>query len=243
MAKETVYTDPNLIYVALSKPHSDYHCQCESCVVAIDARNKVVQRMHGLIYGMAIKHHYTYHRDADDFYSVGIEKVLKEFHHFKPELKISPLTYFGKLAWQAMSDYAARDKVIRQPPRYSKRPTTEFQRQQTQNVVSLDGMINVDSEGLPVSDADADSRNSVVDTKTGEPSDNVSEEETRELVNRAISKLPSRLREIINWRVRGKTMDEIAGFMKITKERVRQLEAKAMGRMRAYIVQIQWRKS
>lgn len=57
-----------------------------------------------------------------------------------------------------------------------------------------------------------------------------------------IKRLPARLREILEARMDGKILEEIAEEMGLTRERVRQLESKASDRLRVLIVRDRSRK-
>ena len=55
------------------------------------------------------------------------------------------------------------------------------------------------------------------------------------LLSRALDTLPDRERTILSRRLERETLDSIAGDLKVTRERVRQLESKVVGRMSKYL--------
>ena len=69
------------------------------------------------------------------------------------------------------------------------------------------------------------------------PADIVAQASMREQVDRALSHLQDRERQIIELRFglfdgRTRTLEEIGGVLKLTRERIRQIERKALGRLR-----------
>lgn len=239
MGKPTVYTDPTLITKALAKPHEDHSCRCVGCLDAIKARNTVVERMNGLIWGMALKLANVHSTPPEELVNVAVCKIIRVFCKFDPTKKISPITYFGKIAWREMSEYASRDMVIVPPPEHRVTFRTKADSDRARSIRSLEATVTQDDSGRLV-DIGHKSRTSVVDHREWSPEEHANDDDKKHLLQLAIGCLKPRLREVITRRTNGDSLRVISIDLKVSRELVRQLESEAKEKIKQYILEKRW---
>lgn len=64
------------------------------------------------------------------------------------------------------------------------------------------------------------------------PDEVLAAEDMRDEVQRAVKKLPPRLREVVRGRLQGLTLDKVGQRVDLSRERIRQMEAYALGKVR-----------
>jgi RNA polymerase primary sigma factor len=106
--------------------------------------------------------------------------------------------------------------------------------------LSLEGMIDNAGEG------EAEWGDFIEDTDAPDPSDVSEESAMRERIEEVLNRLPDREAAILRWRYglvggRTHTLEEIGEKFGLTRERIRQLEAKAFNQLRRGSASVDWR--
>jgi RNA polymerase sigma factor (sigma-70 family) len=216
----TIHENPELITQALAGD--------------IESRNEAVMRMWPFFYGMAIKISHRYGTPIDELAQIAVVKVCQEFHRYRPELKLSPLTYFGRIAWRAMADYASRDSVVMPAIHWHKNEKTYDYGVKARNTFSLEQMNGSDSDGI-VGDIGMDSRVAIEDHRELAPELVAGTCEAKELIHEALQLINARQADIIRSRLKGETLADIGRRLRLTRERIRQIEDQAMAALHKII--------
>lgn len=217
-----VYDDPDLIRRAVEGD--------------VQARNELVILMRPLVFGLALKIGSMLRStiDAEELVQVGLTRVILKFEHFRPEMGYKILTYFSTVAWRAMYDYASRDSVIVPPSNWATKKKDKHLVSKARFAKSLDQMTCADEVGQMI-DVGSDARGNVQDHRESAPEAKASASEAKAILAVAIKKLPRRLRKVITLRLEGKTLAAIGAMMRLSRERIRQMENEAKSCLRLII--------
>lgn len=229
--------EQRLARIAVSHCGQPCDPRCQSCLEADKARNQIVMSMVSFLNGVALPlamKQRSQRLNHSDLVQHAISKILQEFHRFRPELGMRPITYFGRIAYNAMLSYVGRDGVLSLPPNWYNNPNTVDAGKRARGVQSMEDQPFRDTDGM-TSNMDVDARNKLLDNREAAVEEQVERREQVEIARDAISKLRPRLRQVVEWRMAGMTLVDIAGRMKICKERVRQLERQAYKKMKDYL--------
>ena len=227
----------DLARIAVSHCGQSCDPRCQSCLDADEARNQIVLSMVSFLNGVALPlamKQRSQRLNHSDLVQHAISKILQEFHRFKPEFGMRPITYFGRIAYNAMLSYVGRDGVLALPPNWYNNPNTVDAGKRARGVTSIEDQPFQDLDGL-TSNMDVDARNKLLDHREEAVDDQVERREQVNLMREAIATLRPRLRQVIEWRMSGRTLMDIASQMSICKERVRQLERQAYIKLKEFL--------
>lgn len=208
-----------------------------SAKVDADVRNALVVHHKGLVYLIAKACYRAPLPELDDLMQVGYLGVIRALKTFEPERGVQFSSYASWWIRNYVSMYVRRnhaavagmsrqcemeiERDIEQAIG-AKRETCERRLAATRRAVSLDAPLFDDGDATMV---DALPAPDDVDSE-------VQSRATAQSVRHAIGALGDRDRLIVGQRMREETLQAIGDRLGITRERVRQLEAKARCRMR-----------
>ena len=179
----------------------------------LEARNAIILGFSGMIYQKALA--VKCMTPVSDLYNVGILRILKVFHTFKPELGYRASTYFSTIAYRAMVRFAAyEDRLIRFPKDKSRFEAA------LETFWTIDSLDRIDDNGFSIGSRVADRETIVPDL------------ERYPEVEEALKSLSDRERKIVTCRQRGQTLRSIGESMNLTRERVRQIEQRSYVKLR-----------
>jgi RNA polymerase sigma factor (sigma-70 family) len=206
--------------------------QCSTCkgvgrvIADYEARNQIIISLSAFIWNEALKlakknSWDSIHELANELYQTGMARVLTGFIQFNPKRGVRPMTYLGIAAIRAMWFHLKDDKLIRCP---NKNYNPKYQ-------PDVDRVKNVKSLNSMYSNEEGDLSSTTIDDSTPFPDDDAARREEHERLHRCINQLDVRRRQIVLMRMQGLTLQIVGKELKITRERVRQLERMAMERL------------
>jgi RNA polymerase sigma factor (sigma-70 family) len=193
----------------------------------------MVASVDGWIHRIAFRHQRTYQlaeHEVADLIAEGQIGALIAARMFDPERGVKYLTYAALRISQAMRLYIReRTVTIRAPqPRNREQRMSQIQMRHALATIPLDGPAR--RSGDP-----ALSLAEIVPCPNPTPEDDAIEDDKRrmsEALGEAIRTLSPRSQRILQARLRGDTLSTIGARMRLTRERVRQLEAAAVKLLR-----------
>ena len=203
----------------------------------VQARNELVVLMRPLVFGLALKIGSMLRSnnvDTEELVQVGLTRIILKFEHFRPEMGYKILTYFSTVAWRAMYDYASRDSVIIPPSNWATKKKDKHLVARARFAQSLEQTTYTNEAGELV-DIGSKARANVHDHREILPEEKVDADEAKAILAVAIKKLPRRLRQVITLRLEGKTLAAIGIMMRLSRERIRQMENEAKSCLRLII--------
>lgn len=190
----------------------------------LDARNEIVLSMYPFVNKQAWSFCRRWRNMAqEDLVQVGIAKILQEFEHFDPDLGYRPMTYFGWASFRAMQQYCQRSGVISLPTSDNVKGDSKRKAavKHARRVGSLNAVKHT-KDGKETSGIAT-----VAERRLPSPEVDVADAERVEMVRECLRMLPVMWREIVMLRMDGLGLTEIGTIYDLSKERIRQLEAKA----------------
>lgn len=205
-------------------PVPDAHLIAQAQAGDTGARNALIERHMGFIYrmiGIALRARGKHNAELDEYMAVAVEAFARAIVGFDLTRGLKLLTYAGISIQRSVSVAVRNNHIIRLPTNFDLcRDRTLNQRRSARRVASIDDVprgyrrargVSVDTAADPVDDADE-----------------------RLAVLGYMRYLVPREREVLERRARGETLAEIGLKLSLTKERVRQLESKALAKMRRF---------
>lgn len=197
-----------------------------------DARNRIIMGMYKLIVREAGRLARKYGKETDDLIGVGVLRIVENFDGFDPSRGMRASSYFILAAKRAMWAHINRHDRLIELPEIDKN-TPDHLKEQANKVAHV-GSLNFIASSR---EGSAEIGSLVEDASAVMPEDEVARREEKECdqdqYNGLLRFLPERLRIIVRLRSEDKTLAEIGEVLGITRERVRQLEVKAMAKLRA----------
>lgn len=200
----------------------------------VDARNKVVMGVASMAWGAAYKHSGRNMDRANDMFDEIIAALCDKFSIFDPALGNRFSTWAGFWMFQVANRYRQRHGRLIRIPCHLQKPEeldTEDIRQQY-----IRRAATVSSLDAPVPGMDACPQ--AEDWKEKQPVDEVALQDKQAFVQLVTSKLSPRAQQIMKGRANDKTLEEIGVEMGVTRERVRQLEIRAIRQFLSHAEQI-----
>lgn len=194
-----------------------------------EARNRVVMNCFRMIRKLAWMHKGRV--PFEDLVQHGICACLEKFHLLDLSMNNRPLTYFYWVAKRQMEVMTKTDGVIKRPRELSDLhdPKTVLKAQRAGKALSADMPIRgkKDNQGNNKTLGDT-----IPDHRSKAPHEEAANNELGEILERHFRWLDERSAEIIRLRHgQNLTLEEVGRIFGITKERVRQLENKALARL------------
>lgn len=186
-----------------------------------DAQREIVDRNRGLVYQVLHTCSFVPRKDSDEYLSAGFLGLIGAVRNFRPELGYRFATYACQSIRREMQRWHVENRTIHVPHyqfgmdkrqgRYGEHARAALQ------IVYPDGQ--------------EDPWYGVADTRE----DNLPPDDEVRSLYEAIERLPRRWRWIIEERLRGSTLEQIGEALRITRERVRQIERAAHRRLKFYL--------
>lgn len=202
-----------------------------------DARNKLILMMKDLLYKMAGQMKLKVGVDVDDLVNEAIVKIIKEFHRFKPKMGLSPLTYFGVVAWRRMQSYLDTSEIMRVPDRWSSKSTTDPYAHRAMRLTDFTDAEAMISSGLGGIDSKFTMDSAVADHREGTPLTNSSTSELVKSLHNSMACLNPDQKFVIEYLLKGYNLAYIGKQMGVCRERARQIRNIAYDRIKKWIVQ------
>lgn len=192
--------------------------------VALD-RDEVVMSIWPFIQKQAAK----ISRDqADELAQVGVLRVLEKFDLYDPSFGVKPITYFGTVAVREMRDHHGESKVIRLP-QYGSRQGSDTIRAAAEKAAAVASLHAPLGEDGQLADL-------LHDGRTAAPDEEAGAREDAERLAAGLRFLPERWQAVVRARfLEQRTLEDVAAAMGVTRERVRQVEVEALGRLRQFV--------
>lgn len=185
------------------------------------ARNAVVMSMWPFICMHAGKISKWKGTDADDLAQVAVAKVIAKFHKFDASCGNKAMTYLGVVAIRAMREYADTDNVIRLPHFSGAEVDREAFKERHGKVRRV----------LSVHGDDSGEFSWMGDGKAVDPSEGAGRAEAIRRAKYLMRFLPAIELDLVRLRMRGYTLKQAGDVLGFTRERARQIEARAKVRM------------
>jgi len=199
-------------------------------VAAVEARNEFIDRMIPFLHGLALPIAHKYNVSHDELVHVAVVKLCREFYRFKPKMGLSPLTYFGKIAWRVMHDSASRDSVIIPATSWRNKAHTMELGLKAKKAKSLESMTTLEESAEGVM-----TRALVLDHRETNPELQANTSEIKSLIDAAIATLNRRQQIVVRGRMAGETFASIGVRLGVCRERIRQLEVQAHKILREHL--------
>lgn len=201
-----------------------------------DARNKLILMMKDLLYQMASQMKLKVGVDVDDLVNEAIVKIIKEFHRFKPNMGLSPLTYFGVVAWRKMQSYLDTNEVMRVPDRWSYKATTAPYVTRALHTVDFANIEAIADASVQNAENSFSMEEIIADHREVAPFKDSCNRELVEAMKKSMACLTPDQREVINGLLKGHNLAYIGKEIGVCRERARQLRNDAYVRMKKWIV-------
>jgi len=189
-----------------------------------DARNRVVMGLYRLVYQQAVKLATKYRCEADELAQDAVAKILRSFGTYNPEFGWRACTYFLTAARREMELVLSTRGLITTP-------STERHRMRREHAMAVRRARRVARLGhrLPGGDRLGDL---IPDRRADCPVRLACHAEELDRLRAEMEKLPKRWRAVMHRRLAGETMESIAGRLRVSKERVRQIELQSRAALR-----------
>lgn len=191
------------------------------------AQNRLVSCHQGYVFKLALnRQRRCKYIELGDLVQIGTLKMIQMLPHFDPSYGTRLMTYCGRGIENAMNIALNTSRVVRPSVnpmgfRESSRLASFAASMQVASMSRFDDFATTEAASRVL-------YGRIID---GPVSDGIENEE-RELFALAVATLPERMQRIIEMRLDGQTLIEIGAAMGVCKERIRQLQVKAIERIR-----------
>jgi RNA polymerase nonessential primary-like sigma factor len=184
-----------------------------------DARNRIIIGMLPMIYRDAFRIANKSQAEPEDLVNLAVAHVCKAFHGFKPEYGYRASTYFLRGLRTVMWQHARQSLI--QTPKHGAKESGKEDEQRARETTSLNTVIGYTGGGLRLH---IELGGVIPDHREACPTENAARTERVQKVREAIGKLRRRTKEVIELRMTGVTLREIAKRLRLSKQRVQQIE-------------------
>lgn len=195
-----------------------------------EARNRVVLNILPFVRRLARRYSEWSGVPFDDLFQHGMTSCFDNFDKFKPEMGFRSKTYLGDVAERQIQLFCKQDGVIRRPPLSLKESQMEAEPGKPLPNVVAKGQAakRVGSLSEPLANGEDSQEILLADPKTVYPWEQLEKKDEHEALYKFLKYLKDREQKILLMRADGKTLSQIGRIFKVSKERVRQLQKRAM---------------
>jgi RNA polymerase sigma factor (sigma-70 family) len=189
-----------------------------------DARNRLILGVDRLIWKDALHFAGGNRTKAEEYRAVAVATLCEKFHQFRPDYGFRFYTWARSWVTQSIRRYRANHGRLVRIPEYQLRSSgpTALRRaivEQAKRQTSLDA---------PTGDEGQSSLHALVDDpRTPPPEEQVFLKQRRQFVRAVLARIHPRYRDVLAMRANGMLLEEVGNVLGVTRERIRQLEAKA----------------
>ena len=195
-----------------------------------DAQNRLVVCHHGYVCKLAFnRSNRCKYIEVSDLVQIGTLKMIQMLPHFDPSFGTRLMTYCGRGIEHAMNIALNTSRIVRPS-------VNPMAFRESTKIASFAASMQVASMSRFDDFATTEAAARIVYGRViDDPTDDGIEAEERELFAMAVETLPDRMRAIIAMRLDGMTLIDIGASLGVCKERVRQLQVKAIERIKEWL--------